>query len=127
MSRPMRIWRTSISPSTTGVTRGLRQRQPIVTGGGGRRGNWTKCFWLEEERVVSEDWVVRYQSRLLQLERQSQQWAPAKSRVLVREKEVGEVAIHYRGQRLAFRELKADFIALVEVTVACPSLRLPFP
>src|SRR5260370_22589508 len=40
-----------------------------------------EVFWLEEERVVSEDWVVRYQSRLLQLERQSQHWAPAKSSV----------------------------------------------
>src|SRR5436189_3109317 len=29
-------------------------------------------FWLQEERVVSEDWVVRYKNRLLQLERQSQ-------------------------------------------------------
>jgi transposase len=66
-----------------------------------------EVFWLEEERVVSEDWVVRYQNRLLQLERQSQHWPPAKSRVLVRENEAGEVAIHYRGQRLVFRELKA--------------------
>jgi hypothetical protein len=31
-----------------------------------------QVFWLEEERVVSEDWVVRYKNRLLQLERQSQ-------------------------------------------------------
>src|SRR2546425_947751 len=30
-----------------------------------------EVFWLEEERVVSEDWVVRYKNRLLQLERQS--------------------------------------------------------
>jgi len=28
-----------------------------------------EIFCLEEERVVSEDWVVRYQNRLLQLER----------------------------------------------------------
>lgn len=41
-----------------------------------------EVFWLEEERVVSEDWVVRYHNRLLQLERQSRHWAPAKSRVL---------------------------------------------
>jgi transposase-like protein len=40
-----------------------------------------QMFWLEEERVVSEDWVVRYKNKLLQLERQSQHWAPAKSRV----------------------------------------------
>jgi hypothetical protein len=69
-------------------------------------------FWLEEERVVSEDWVVRYNHRLLQLERQSQHWAPAKSRVLVRENEAGKIEIHYRGQRLLFRELKAASKAL---------------
>src|SRR5256712_1550821 len=51
-------------------------------------------FWLEEERVVSEDWVVRYKNRLLQLERQSQHWAPSRSRVLVRENQAGESAIH---------------------------------
>jgi hypothetical protein len=56
---------------------------------------------------VSEDWVVHYKNRLLPLERQSQHWAPAKSRVLVRENEAGEVAIHYRDQRLRFREPKA--------------------
>src|SRR5437667_152614 len=43
-----------------------------------------EVFWLEEERVLSEDWVVRYHNRLLQLARQSQHWAPAKSRVVVR-------------------------------------------
>ena len=71
-----------------------------------------QVFWLEEERVVSEDWVVRCNHRLLQLERQSQHWAPAKSRVLVRKNEAGQIAIHYRGQRLLFRELKAASKAL---------------
>src|SRR2546427_2611121 len=33
-------------------------------------------FWLEEERVLSEDWVVRYKNRLLQLQRQNRHWAP---------------------------------------------------
>jgi transposase len=91
-----------------------------------------QVFWLEEERVVSEDWVVRYNHRLLQLERQSQHWAPAKSRVLVRENEAGKIAIHYRGQRLLFRELKAASKALsggrdVAPSPAPPSLKLhPF-
>jgi hypothetical protein len=67
-----------------------------------------EVFWLEEKRVVSEDWVVRYKNRLLQLERQSQHWAPAQSRVLVRENEAGEIAIHYRGQGLRFREITAS-------------------
>jgi hypothetical protein len=42
--------------------------------------------------VISEDWVVRYQNRWLQLERPSRPRVPAKSRVLVRENEAGEVA-----------------------------------
>ena len=65
-------------------------------------------FWLEEERVVSEDWVVRYKNRLLQLERQSQHWAPTQSRVLVRENEARKIAIDYRGQPLQFREISAS-------------------
>jgi len=83
-------------------------------------------FWLEEERVVSEDWVVRYNNRLLQLERQSRHWAPAKSRVLVRENEAGEVAIHYRDQRVGFREWKAS-TALGERRGAAPSPAPPSP
>ena len=86
-----------------------------------------EVFWLEEERVLSEDWVVRYNNRCLQLERQSQHWAPAKSRVLVRENEAGEVAIHYRGQRLGFRELKAASTVPSEGRSAAPSLALPSP
>jgi hypothetical protein len=82
---------------------------------------------LEEERVVSEDWVVRYQNRLLQLERPSRPRVPAKSRVLVRENEAGEVAIHYREHRLLFRELKAASTALSEGRGAAPSPAPPSP
>jgi transposase len=64
-----------------------------------------QAFWLEEERVVSEDWVVSYKTRLLQLERQSHRYAPAKSRVLVRENQAGQLQITYRGQRLRFRQI----------------------
>jgi transposase len=80
-----------------------------------------EVFWLEEERVVSGDWVVSYKNRWLQLERKSRHWAPAKSRVLVRENESGEVAIHYRGQRLLYRELKAASKALSEGRGVAPS------
>jgi hypothetical protein len=85
-----------------------------------------EVFWLEEERVVSADWVVRYHDRLLQLERQSQHWAPARSRVRVRENEAGEVAIHYRDQRVSFRELRAS-TALGETRGAAPSPAPPSP
>src|SRR5258708_16757928 len=86
-----------------------------------------QVFWLEEERVASEDWVVRYNHRLLQLERQSQHWAPAKSRVLGRENEAGKIAIHYRGQRLGFRDLKAASTALSEGRGAAPPPPPPPP
>jgi transposase len=86
-----------------------------------------EVFWLEEERVVSEDWVVRYHNRLLQLERQGRHWTPAKSRVLVRENETGEVAIQYRGQRLQFRELRQASIALSEERGVAPSPAPPSP
>lgn len=67
-----------------------------------------EVFWLEEERVVSDDWVVRYKKRLLQLQRETRHWAPAKSRVVVRENEAGAIAIHYRGRLLPFREIQAS-------------------
>jgi transposase-like protein len=64
-----------------------------------------EVFCLEQERVVSLDWVVSYQGRLLQLERQSRHHAPAKSRVMVRENQAGEIAIEYRGRKLGFTEI----------------------
>jgi transposase len=86
-----------------------------------------EVFWPEEERVVSEDWVVRYQNRLLQLERPSRPRVPAKSRVLVRENQAGEVAIHYRDHGLVFRELKAASIQLSEGRGTAPSPAPPSP
>ena len=86
-----------------------------------------EVFWLEEERVVSEDWVVHYRNRLLQLERPSRPRVPTKSRVLVRENEAGEVAIHYRDHRLVFRELKSASTARSEGRGAAPSPAPPSP
>src|SRR5438477_11860204 len=86
-----------------------------------------EIFWLEEERVLSEDWVVRYQNRLLQLERPSRPRVPAKSRVLVRENQAGEVAIHYRDHSLVFREWKAASTARSEGRGVAPSLAPPSP
>lgn len=86
-----------------------------------------EVFWLEEERVVSEDWVVRYNNRLLQLERQSRHWAPSRSRVQVRENEAGAIAIHYRGQRLGFRELVRASTERSEERGAAPSSAHPSP
>jgi len=77
--------------------------------------------------VISEDWVVRYKNRLLQLERQSRHWAPSRSRVQVRENEAGEITIHYRGQRLGFRELPPASTAMSDGRGAAPSSAPPSP
>ena len=61
-------------------------------------------FQLEETRVLSNDWVVQYDTRYFQVVRQSGQ-APARSTVLVRETEAGAIDIRYRGRRLQWTEL----------------------
>jgi hypothetical protein len=64
-----------------------------------------RILCLKQERVVSQDWVVSYNGRWLQLQRQSRHWAPAKSRVTVCEWEDGRIQIQYRGERVSFREI----------------------
>ena len=64
-----------------------------------------EAFQLEQQRVLSADWVVSYQGRLLQLERQSRHHAPASSRVTVRENQRGQISIEYRGHKLGFNQI----------------------
>jgi transposase len=59
-------------------------------------------FQRETTRVLSNDWIVQYEGRPLQVTRQSRQ-PPARSTVLVRENEAGVIEIRYRGQRLAWQ------------------------
>jgi transposase len=66
-----------------------------------------RIFRLESERTVSEDWVVRYENRFFQLQRQSAHYAPAKGKVLVCEGQHGSMAIEYRGRALPWQEIPA--------------------
>jgi transposase len=77
-----------------------------------------RIFQLEETRVLSNDWVVQYETRYFQVGRESRQ-APARSTVLVRENEAGVIEIHYRGRRLQWTELAA------RPTKATPAPRVP--
>ncbi len=61
-------------------------------------------FRLEEKRTVSNDWVVRYHNRLLQLERQSGH-APARSTVVVFEDVTGQLEIRYRDRVMRWTEI----------------------
>jgi len=66
-------------------------------------------FRLEETRTVSNDWVVRYANRLLQLERQSHQ-PPARSTVQVCEDAAGQIDIRYRDRRMRWTEIAAPLL-----------------
>jgi hypothetical protein len=62
---------------------------------------------LETERTIGNDWVVRYENRLLQVERQNRNWAPARAKVTVCEWQDGSIDIHYRERKLSWTEIEA--------------------
>jgi len=63
-------------------------------------------FRLEEERTISNDWVVRYQGRFLQIERESR-YAPAGGKVIVSQGRDGGLRVLYRGREVRWREIAA--------------------
>jgi len=67
-----------------------------------------RIFRLENERTVSDDWVVRYGNRFFQLQPQSGHYAPAQGKVLVCEGRHGSMAIEYRGRALRWQEIPAS-------------------
>ena len=73
-----------------------------------------KVFRLQETRTVSNDWVVRYDKRLLQLERQSHR-PPARSTVRVFEDVTGQLEIRYRDRVMRWTELAIP-VAVKSVT-----------
>ncbi len=64
-----------------------------------------EVFRLESERMISNDWVVRYDNRLFQMQAQSRKWAPAQGKVVVCEWQDGTVEIEYRGRKLPWKEI----------------------
>ena len=65
-----------------------------------------RAFQLEDTRVLSNDWVILYETRYLQVARQSGQ-APARSTVLVREAHDGALELRYRGRVMQWTEIAA--------------------
>ncbi len=100
---PMRSCATGTWPITTpgsrgrGLGRGFPRRRPPTR-------LLDRVFQLEETRTLSNDWIVQYQNRLLQLARVSSRM-PARSTVRVCEARNGQVTIRYRGRALAWQEL----------------------
>lgn len=63
-------------------------------------------FRLKTERTISHDWVVRYQNRFLQIERESG-YAPAAAKVTVSEGRDASLQVLYRGRPVKCREIAA--------------------
>ena len=76
-----------------------------------------QALQLEDTRVLSNDWVIRYATRYFQVTRQSHQ-APARSTVLVRENADGAIEMRYRGRLVRWSEIPAPPLKL-------PGLPLP--
>lgn len=64
-----------------------------------------EAFRLETERVLGNDWVVRYDNRFLQVTRHGNHQAPAKGKVAVCEWQDGRLEIRYRGQTMNWEEI----------------------
>ena len=64
-----------------------------------------EIFRLESERRISNDWVIQYEGRCLQLEAGQRRYGPTKSKALVCESEDGSLAVYYRGERIGFHEI----------------------
>jgi transposase len=79
------------------------------------RGTLDRVLQLEETRVLSNDWVIRYDTRCLQVARQSHQ-APARSTVLVRENASGAIEIRYRDRLMQWTEIAPPVKPLPAVT-----------
>ena len=92
------------------VPRGIRLDQQLV----------------EETRTVSNDWVVRYDNRYLQIERQSQR-PPARSTVTVYEAATGQLEIRYRDRVIRWTELAAPLPKLAAAPVAPGPSQPPTP
>src|ERR1019366_678341 len=64
-----------------------------------------EVFRLESERVIGNDWVVRYDNGLFQVQAQSRKYAPAQGKVMVCEWLDGSIEIEYRGRKLPWKEI----------------------
>jgi transposase len=74
-------------------------------------------FRLQDTRTVSNDWVVRYDNRYFQLERQSHR-PPARALVQLYEAVDGQIEIRYRDRMMRYQELSAEHLAAQRATAS---------
>ncbi|MCX6354111.1 MAG: ISNCY family transposase [Candidatus Aureabacteria bacterium] len=62
-------------------------------------------FCFEEERVVDNDWTIRWKNRIFQIMKGNRVLPPARKKVTVQELLEGRVHIVYRGEEVAYEEI----------------------
>jgi transposase len=67
----------------------------------------SRVLSFQEERVVQNDWTVRWRNRWLQLTAANQRWVIVRKRVLVCEQLDGTIRLFYHGRELVWQELPA--------------------
>ena len=82
-------------------------------------------FRLEEDRTLTNDWVVRYDNRYLQVARHGRHYPPAHSTVRVCEYEDGRLEVLYRGQVVGATEIPAPRRSIAPPTAAAAGRPLP--
>lgn len=60
---------------------------------------------VQEQRVVGQDWCVRWKNRWLQVEKKHEGLGLANKRVVVKQKADGELIVEHKGERLSCQEL----------------------
>ncbi|MGQ9854626.1 MAG: ISNCY family transposase [Candidatus Oleimicrobiaceae bacterium] len=70
--------------------------------------NLAQVFCFEESRVVAKDWVVRYQNRLFQIEKNNVSLPPSGRKVVVQRLLDGRIRLLYKGEALRYREIEPD-------------------
>jgi hypothetical protein len=61
-------------------------------------------FCIEEQRSITQDWIVRFESNFYQLKRQSK-YEPARGKISVRKYLNGELHLNYRGEDMIYEKL----------------------
>jgi len=86
----------------------------------------TDVFRLETERVIGNDWVVRYQNHFLQVQKAGRKYPPAQAKVMVCEWEDGRLEIRHRGQMVIWKEILERPLRTVPKVEALPAVRRPY-
>jgi hypothetical protein len=81
-------------------------------------------FRWESRRSISNDWVVRYEGRWLQLHPGSRGYGLTHSKALVCEYEDGSREVYYRGERIGFREIAEPIPEVAERRETPAGIRL---